>query len=392
MKYHLLIFSTILLIACKETVPQTTPITTTSPVTTVSPEPFFDEGEYTYTKDCTYDLFKACMKNDSASVKKIIADGCEVNARDAHARKNPLYASIMHDDLHIMKLLLQAGADPNLETGNYGTVIRNAIRFRKTEAFKLLAQYGADLHHINKKSKLPTLPLAAISAGDMEGLKFLLDAGVAIETDLPNSKDPIHLAISRGRVKIAEELLRRGASPSVPVTESYGDCVTCPIGILPMHRLTYLNDPEKIKQSIDLLLYYEADINAGNERGITPLTYMATKGKAEIADYLISKGAKISEATVVLAASYQNDAFLEVLLQQGEIDGAENITTIYSKAIEAAIFCCGDGFNDRPLEERIKTLELLLSYGARPSGNLVKRVRERDQSGSMDTVFGRYGY
>ena len=122
---------------------------------------------------------------------------------------------------------------------------------------------------------------------------------------------------------------------------------------------------ELAKKFIDLLLANDANINATNKYQQAPLSYIASSGNSQIAKHLILKGAKIGNEVVSTAASYQNNDYLTVLLENGGSPGGESQNG--TSPLENSIFCCGDGFNEARAKTRLPTVELLLKHGAKPS-------------------------
>ena len=96
------------------------------------------------------------------------------------------------NDVVLMRLLLDGGADPTLTQKDY------------TNALMLEAAGGA------QASEYPTeLPVTEVGA--LEGIKLLLDRGVDVDAFNVNGRTALHLAAARGADRIVKLLAERGA-------------------------------------------------------------------------------------------------------------------------------------------------------------------------------------
>lgn len=345
------------------------------------------------TQDCGELLMKYALKNDLPNATKLIEEGCDPNSKKElgmnmyHAA---LRLGVHHPNSDIATLLLENGADPNIDLGRSMTPFHFSAGGSTTETFKLLLEKGGNVNTHNPYSSYPTPLVWAISEDKFENMKLLIENGARINPEKINGfSNPLYQAFNREKFRIAKYLLEKGANPNTTISEDGGDCIMCPIKVSPIHRIgTYTVDSVAIK-FIDLLVEHSADINKKNGLGQNVLTYMAPMGNSGIAEYLIQKGVSISDTAVVRAASYQNNQLLKVLLQSG---GNPNATAYDGwTTLGSAISCCGDGFNDSGLDQRLATIELLLKMGAKPSPSLIDFVK-KDEFKSVAELFQKYGF
>lgn len=103
-------------------------------------------------------------------VKKLIAMGSNVNGVPHEGTPlSPLDCAISRDNLLIIKLLLENGADPNYRRIIIGA-ITGANNPNALEKLKLLDQYGVDLHKVySYETAKPPFPINALSMAEMYG-------------------------------------------------------------------------------------------------------------------------------------------------------------------------------------------------------------------------------
>lgn len=224
------------------------------------------------------ELYKAINAGKKEEVAKRIKDGAKLNITEYYV--NPMLRAIFNDDIDIMQLLLDAGADINLATEpNRITPMHSACRYNRpehNELIKILLQKGAD---INAKTTLGSTPFhylcdnlhydnitnetlliekgADINAIDEFGMTPLLMAvynqDIAI-VDLLLSKNcnvncvdiygetPLSLARNKRNQFIANKLIQAGAkeldSKKEPATniDKYKNNLWLPTSLVPYHK------------------------------------------------------------------------------------------------------------------------------------------------------------
>lgn len=152
----------------------------------------------------------------------------------------------------MVKALLDAGADVNARGSENET------------ALIVCAEYGrADL--------VPTL----LKAGaDVNALKDRIQRGVAYTT----SRTALMTASRRGYIEVVKLLLKAGAD--IDIKDSEG-------------AKALFWAVESNVDIVKLLVNKGADVNHANAKNVTPLMIAATRGKADIVEYLILQGAAL---------------------------------------------------------------------------------------------------
>jgi ankyrin repeat protein len=87
-------------------------------------------------------LHHAILSDQEMLVGLLIARGADVNARD-EVGNYPLM--MLHDTPEIARLLLAAGANPNADWGEGGTVFHYLVAFKRVEVLQALLDFGADI-------------------------------------------------------------------------------------------------------------------------------------------------------------------------------------------------------------------------------------------------------
>ena len=344
--------------------------------------------------NCSRSLIKSVLENDTIEIVKLLIKGCDVNqvvtsGYNYYSGDSTYHTPLSSSNSYTMtKLLLESGADPNIELGEHSP-LESAIILHKNQIVKLLLKYKADVNHFNKFTEYQNALIAAISTGNRIGLNILLENGAKFKPYNKNIHDPIHKSINHQQYDIAKYLLQQGLNSRIKVTPvnlegEFGDCVPCPYAIEPIHSAVQLTDISQVKKFIDLLIDYNADLNAKTKDGLSSLGYIVANGNAEIAKYLISKGAVVDDGAINQAVSYQNNDYLHVLLK--------NWLEPNSASLYNAIVCCGDGFNNAAIDSRMETVELLLNYGVKPEKRTINLIRNDSRHHNLIKIFEKYGY
>src|SRR5204863_3491593 len=224
-------------------------------------------------------------------------------------------------DLESAKLLLAAGADAN-QTTEYGwTPLLTATNNRHYRLAEYLIEHGADVNKANKGAWTP-LYLATdnrnIEGGDfpvpkpdmdhLEYIKILLDHGADPNARVKDNTltrtvftmqwffeagaTAFVRAAQSGDVDLMKVLLQHGADPKL--TTAFGDtALLAAAGIGWVDGVTYEHSAKENLEAIKMLVELGLDVNAANHDGRTPLMGAALKGRGEVIQYLVDRGARL---------------------------------------------------------------------------------------------------
>jgi ankyrin repeat protein len=219
------------------------------------PPPMVRAGEQPEGRPIPSDLATAIRDADTHTVRKLIENGAEVNARDTGGN-TPLILASFYASAECVGLLLEKGADANASNENGVTaLVRAATNYEKTRLLvdagakvqvrtadlgntplilasrradnsrtvKLLLERGANATERNNAGISPII--AGAASGDLETVQLLLDAGAKAD-DFPKSNDPRVTDLAAGvrtplmwaayhnDVRMVRLLLDRGADPN----------------------------------------------------------------------------------------------------------------------------------------------------------------------------------
>ena len=133
-------------------------------------------------------LEDAVANCDTALVKLLLDAGADPNVHNPYGT-TVLERAVANCDTTLVKLLLDAGADPNLPDNPYGTtVLEKAVSDCDTELVRMLLDAGADPNVHNPYGT--TVLERAVANCDRALVKLLLDAGAD-----PTGQGPAHTAI-----------------------------------------------------------------------------------------------------------------------------------------------------------------------------------------------------
>lgn len=93
----------------------------------------------------------AISDEDLDMVELLVENGADVNIRDG----SPLVKAIEMDNIRFVKYLLSVGADPNIQDYDGNTALHIAVIDDNIKIIKLLLQYGADSDIQNKRGETP---------------------------------------------------------------------------------------------------------------------------------------------------------------------------------------------------------------------------------------------
>ena len=224
-------------------------------------------------------------------------------------------------DLESARLLIDGGANVN-QTTEYGwTPLLTAVNNRHYKLATFLIERGADVNLANKGGWTP-LYLATdnrnIEGGDypvpkpdmdnLEFIKILLDGGANPNLPVKDNTlsrtiftmqwfiEPGSTAFIRAAqssdVELMKLLLERGADPKRS-TDHGDNALTVAAGIGWVEGVTYERSVAENLAAVKMILDLGLDPNSANRDGRTPLMGAAMKGRNDVVQLLVDRGAKL---------------------------------------------------------------------------------------------------
>jgi ankyrin repeat protein len=149
--------------------------------------------------------------------ERVLMDADYIHARDK-IDNTPLLSAIGLDEVELVQLLLEKGADPNCEVDDGYTCLLVAIESESPpslQIIKALIAAGADLHVYGINGWAP-LHMAA-ARDQFEAAKLLLDAGANVNQriQIDGHDSPLMEATRNGNADMVRLLLEHGADTDV---------------------------------------------------------------------------------------------------------------------------------------------------------------------------------
>jgi len=230
----------------------------------------------------------SCPPKEQAEIKEFIdKHGPELDWIDARRRTMLHYASECADStIAIFKFLISEGLDVNVADRSGYTPLHNAARNNNdVEVIKLLVDAGADVmaevYHIYLWTPLHS----AICNKNVEIAKYLVSVGADVNAGLLECM-PLYQSICHYNLEAALFLIAAGADANAPA--EYGS---------PLHAAVCVNKPGYLDLA-KLLVSKGAEVNRQDKDGYTPLhTASRHNGDVEFTKFLVSQVADVNVKT-----------------------------------------------------------------------------------------------
>jgi ankyrin repeat protein len=186
-------------------------------------------------------LLTAAATGDSLTVQELLAQGADIEARDANGRSALLLAT-HHNEVDVARTLIDAGANVNAMDNIIDSPFLYAGAEGRLEILRMTLLRGADLASVNRYGGTALIPAA--HHGHIETVRELLDTEIDID----------HVN-NLGWTALLEAIILGDGGP------------------------TYI-------EIVRLLIEAGADINIADDDDVSPLAHARSKNYAEIADML----------------------------------------------------------------------------------------------------------
>lgn len=221
------------------------------------------------------DLFlKACQNGQKSVVITFLKKGgINVDKRDANGF-TPLHHACKKGARDIVKLLVENNADVNAASNTSITPLHFAASTGNQEIIACLLDAGADVNATDKEGK--SVLIYSVLAKKVEAAKFLIAKGADVAVRDNDSRTAVDYANALGLPYFIAEV----SLDTLGETDSYGNT--------PLHQSCYNGQSEVVKV---VLARGDADVNAVNDDGHTPLFIAVRKDNVYVSELLLDAGA-----------------------------------------------------------------------------------------------------
>lgn len=257
-------------------------------------------------------LLRACAKNRLEEVERLLQEPLDPDGGAAP----PIHVAAHEGHTEVVRLLLEARADMNLEHETGVTAMYVAAQNGHLEVLHLLKESGADCNQAEPGSGAPPMAIAA-QGGHLEVTKFLFKAGAHLgeAQKAVFGAMALHGAAHQGHKDVVQFLLDSG----VATASARADGTTALQAAAKEGHL----------QVVQMLLDARADSNEANRAGKMALHFAAEHGQLKVAALLLQSNANINAATqigttaLLIAAENANVDVFRLLLDAGAEKPAE---------------------------------------------------------------------
>jgi ankyrin repeat protein len=234
-------------------------------------------------------LIFAAREGDQESAKLLLDAGADVNQTSEYGW-TPLLTATNNRHYKLASYLIERGADVNLANKGGWTPLYLATDNRNIEGgdypvprpdidhldfIKVLLEHRADP---NARAKDNTLSRTIFT------MQWFFEAGATPFVRAAQSSDTALMTL----------LLQYGADPKIPT--DHGDtALTAAAGIGWVEGVTYERSAKENVEAIRMLLDLGLDPNAANNDGRTALMAAASKGRNEVVQLLVDRGARLDQ-------------------------------------------------------------------------------------------------
>ncbi len=314
-------------------------------------------------------------------VKLLLPDVENINYRWGLYKATPLIIALNKRDFKTAKLLLDHGADCNIQNKFGDTPLIRVILLNTPKAVRMLLNMGADVNLVNEAdispliiasnkgySKIVKLLLkhgakvsfeskyyrsvliqAILTACNLNVIKLLIEAGANLNASFIDGYTALKAAIEKRNIRVVKMLLKYGADANL--RNKFGETA--------LIRAVQLKPYQK--NIVRELLKHGAKLELGNDLG-TPLMHAAYCGNKDAIEDLLRLGVNINTQhlgiTPLIKSIWANRRdTVELLLKFGSNPNARTKTNLGKDIIPLA-----EAVECRSVE----IIQTLLDYGADP--------------------------
>jgi ankyrin repeat protein len=255
-------------------------------------------------------LYIAVMTGNEHEVRVLLQAGVDPNIADVNNYCEPLlHAAVWAGNVAIVRLLCEYGANKE-QTWCGSTPLHMAVKIGYTDIVSILVQAGANKDAVDRHGAT-ALHKAAHDKDKIEIVRILVQAGANTEAVGGYGHTALHRAVVGGNTEIVRKLVQAGANKDA--VDRHGDTA--------LHKAAH--DKDKI-EIVRILVQAGANTEAVGGYGHTALHRAVIVGNTEIVRILVQAGANKDAVdrhgvTALHKAAYDKDKIeiVRILVQAG---------------------------------------------------------------------------
>ena len=321
--------------------------------------------------------------------------GCSVNDR-SNDGTTPLGTAIVQENLEIVKMLIEKGADANM---TYEVETEDGKIFQMSPLIEALEMENSDIvlflilqgcANLNVKNSKGASPLHISVYNSMEDIvEKLLESEVSVNAKDDEGATPLIIAAQEGDRNILKTLLENNAQ--IDEQDLSGSTAL----MVAVKRYLFEDESEETRECVEMLLEWNADVNATDNENNNVLMQCDeawSEGNEELRLALIRGGCSVNQQNdkgenhLVQAVESVHINVIEELIAHGA-----DVNICVDNFYTALDVTAGDWESDE--DECLRITEILLSAGADPNiGNplVVAAYEKRERIVNLLIEHGAY--
>lgn len=161
-------------------------------------------------RDYSTPLTRAVDNDDIEEVRRLIANGANVNGRDEdYDRITPIFVAVENGNVEMVRLLIEVGAKVNIRNSEKQTPLMQLDGDATSELVKILVDAGAKVNLSDNENNTALLLAAENCSTDV--IQALLDAGADVNLANKEGVTPLMHAAEKGDIESVRLILIGGA-------------------------------------------------------------------------------------------------------------------------------------------------------------------------------------
>ena len=248
-------------------------------------------------------LLYAARDGKTKEARLLLENGADLELQEAN-HISPLLMALLNNQLDTADLLLDFGADLNVEDFYGRTPLLAAVDYRNLDMNSSLEDDPQD-NRVDREAVLPMIERLLKAGADVNARtrewppekKWLYSLNDVSWVDMTGQTPYIRASLS-GDVPVMELLLAYGADPHITTYEGT-TALMAAAGVNWTVAQTYTVSDKALLEAVKMNLSLGGDVNATNSMGLTALLGAANRGSNDIIRTLVKAGARLDAEDAV---------------------------------------------------------------------------------------------